>query len=185
MNPQTTVGGSAAKSFPPTVSHVYGTVGAPERNQSMTTATDTPAEGLRAWARGMYPLEAATELLIRAGFAQTWRPWVFRCEPPADRDHRYGIDFESIPGHIGAMSGGERRLLRLAATIGADDVEISLSECITGLDRKHVDLFLAAIAHAAGTHEGSPMLVDHDTGTAAFGDAYESLHPWPATEERK
>lgn len=31
---------------------------------------------LREWARGMLPLEAATELLIRAGCAQPDRVWM-------------------------------------------------------------------------------------------------------------
>ncbi|MFF1573720.1 hypothetical protein ACFVWR_13285 [Leifsonia sp. NPDC058292] len=34
------------------------------------------AAALRDWARGSTTLVAATELLIRSGFAQEWRPWV-------------------------------------------------------------------------------------------------------------
>lgn len=135
-------------------------------------------EDLRAWAKGLYPLEAATELLIRGGWAQVGRPWV------KERDHGgHWIDFECIPKHIGAFSGGEQRFLMLAASLGAADFDgstrVSLEDGVSGLDRDKVRLLLAAIAHAAGTHEGRSIIVNDDTRTASFGPEHESLYPWP------
>lgn len=135
---------------------------------------ETPAEGLRAWAKGIYPLEAATELLIRAGYAQAGRPWV-----KSEDDDWYWIEFEAIPENVGYMSGGERRLLMLAASIGSGNVTVSLSENLTGVDRNMITLVLAAVAHAAGTHEGRPAIIDRETHTFSFGEPYAALYPWP------
>ncbi|MCB0912482.1 MAG: hypothetical protein KDB60_12785 [Propionibacteriaceae bacterium] len=52
---------------------------------SMNTDPDVVADGLRAWARGIYPLEAAVELLIRScggRFASSGMPWVQPGEEP-------------------------------------------------------------------------------------------------------
>jgi ABC-type cobalamin/Fe3+-siderophores transport system ATPase subunit len=46
-------------------------------------------------------------------------------------------------------SGGERRMLRLAASI-AGGTPISLCDTLTGLDTSNIDLVTAAIRHAAG-----------------------------------
>jgi hypothetical protein len=113
----------------------------------------TPVSDLRDWARGLLPLTAATELLIRGGWAQTWRPWVL------ERDGGgWWIDFEAIADHIGALSGGERRFLLLAKSLGAYGELVGLEDTISGLDHDKVNLVLAALAAAAGA--------DH-------------LHPWP------
>lgn len=114
---------------------------------------ETPVADLRDWARGLTTVTAATELLIRAGWAQTWRPWV--CERDVGG---YWLDFECIPDHVGALSGGERRLLLLAASLAEPDTGVSLEDTITGIDHRRVDLVLAALAHAAGANH---------------------LHPWP------
>lgn len=111
----------------------------------MTLDADTPADLLREWARGRTDLTAATELLIRSGFAQSWRPWVHEREYGG-----YWIDFATIPDLVGGMSGGQRRLLLLAASLGGDDVAVSLSDNVPGLDREATELLLAAIAAANG-----------------------------------
>lgn len=123
-------------------------------------AEDTPVAGLREWASGLYPLEAATELLIRAGFAQSWRPWVAPCYPDGDQDraHWHWIDFEAIPEMIGDMSGGQQRVLRLAASLGAGGVPVSLNDDLSGLDRRLSALVLAAFSHALGTHQSGGAL---------------------------
>lgn len=145
-----------------------------------TSTTSTTAESLREWARGVYATEAATELLIRTGFAREGHPWVIR-----RHDDGWWIDFEMIPSHIGAMSSGERAVLLLAASIGAyaDPVEISLEALLTSIDRPRMDLVLAAISHAAGTHQGTRFITDPDTGRfTGFEPVTESLHPWPTDE---
>lgn len=136
----------------------------------MTMTMTEHENALRAWARGLLPLEAATELLIRAGFAGEGRPWVHYDEV----NRRPWVDFAAIPELIGGLSGGQKRLLRIAASIGADSPVI-LGDEITGLDRRNVDLVLAALAHAAGVHEasstievidGTPKLVQTTAGYA-------------------
>lgn len=134
---------------------------------------DTPVSDLRDWAKGSYPLEAATELLIRGGYAQSWRPWVL------ERDHEgWWIDFESIPSQAAAMSGGEFRFLRVAASMSGEMPDNPPWDTVSGLDRAKVDLVLAALAHAAGTHQGSEIVYEDDK-PVGFKRHDESLHPWP------
>ncbi|NMM16648.1 MAG: hypothetical protein HHJ14_05755 [Cellulomonas sp.] len=120
------------------------------------TTTDERADALRAWARGMTTLEAATELLIRwhdGAFVAPGRPWMRR-----EADGAIWVDFDVVPDRVGMLSGGERRVL-LAATSLAAGRPVDLSDVASGLDRSGLDLFLAAIAHGSGAGV---------------------LHPWPA-----
>ena len=114
----------------------------------MDEQDETPSEMLRSWARGSNPLSAGTELLIRSGFAQSWRPWVRWDESSLS----YWIAFAVIPELIGGMSGGEKRILMIASSLAAD-TPIVLNDEIPGLDRDRLQLVLAALAHAAGFHE--------------------------------
>ena len=98
----------------------------------MTTPKDEAHEQLRAWARGVYSTEAATELLIRAfngQFAEPGWPWIH------STTREQWIDFSTIPGQIAGLSGGEQRFLRIAAAIGSTDATVNLSDCLTGTDR--------------------------------------------------
>jgi len=149
-----------------------------------TTDTDTPAAGLRAWASGYLPLEAAVELLIRSDFAQTWRPWIVPCDEDGStaRAHWHAVDFEILMDSIGPMSGGERRLLTLAASIagrGGEGKAVVIGDMLGSLNRGWVDLILAAIAHAAGTHQGSRLLYNAEGDPTGFEPITTSLHPWP------
>lgn len=127
---------------------------------------------LRNWAKGMYPCEAATELLIRTRWAEPGQPWV---EPDG------WIDFNKIIPNTGAYSGGERRLLAIAASIaGAEPVD--LDDAISGIDRRTLDLVLAAIAHAAGSHEHGGFSYDGD-GRPNGTIRHESLYPWPPADD--
>lgn len=113
---------------------------------------DALHEALRRWAAGSHPLVAATELLIRTGWADSpGRMWIER------EGDRYWIDFENLPDHIGAYSGGEQRLLRICASIGGG-VPISLNDELPGLDYPTTRLVLAAVGHAAGFAEESVSL---------------------------
>lgn len=134
----------------------------------------TVHDQLRAWAKGMYTVEAATELLIRAfggRFAEPGNPWI---QPT---NHGYWIDFAGIGDRIGALSGGEQRLLRIAGSIGSTEAMVNLSDDLSGLDRATLRLVLAAVAHAAGSHEHSDMVVDHDKGTYVLARE-SSLFSW-------
>lgn len=135
---------------------------------------ETHADELRAWAKGMHAIEAATELLIRGGYAQDWRPWVREDAPRGG----HWIAFENISESIGGLSGGQQRFLRIAASLGAD-VPIILADEISGIDRKHLVLVLSAISHAHGSHvsgravgmiDGTPQIVGTD-----------ALAPWPSS----
>jgi|GEM_PF-5391216 len=78
-----------------------------------------------------------------------------------------------------ALSGGEQRLLRIAASIGSDDATINLGDCLTGLDRPTLHLVLAAVAHAAGGHEHREV-TRHPDGTITVSTP-GSPHPWATT----
>ncbi|HEY5117148.1 MAG TPA: hypothetical protein VIJ00_16625 [Nakamurella sp.] len=144
----------------------------------MTTPKDEAHEQLRAWASGQYPLEAATELLIRSfhgRFVEPGWPWM---HPTV---HGQWIDFAAIPEQIGGLSGGEQRLLRIASSIGSRDVTVNLGGCLTGLDRPTLHLVLAAVAHAAGSHRHREVTTNPN-GTITLTTP-GSPHPWGTTEE--
>ncbi|ADX75348.1 hypothetical protein Asphe3_42830 (plasmid) [Pseudarthrobacter phenanthrenivorans Sphe3] len=142
----------------------------------------THADDLRAWARGSYTTEAATELLLKAfggRFAEVGNPWAQAATTTEEgyREHAW-IDFAAIPEQAGALSGGERRFLMLAASL-AEDVPVVLGDLVSGLDRENLDLVLAAIAHACGSHQHSDIRFNED-GSMSRGKGYlDSLHPWP------
>lgn len=131
-------------------------------------------DGLRAWAKGMLPLEAATELLIRGGYAGESRPWVLYDEGRA----RPWIDFASIAELCGGMSGGQQRFLRIAASLGAD-TPVILADELSGIDREHIVLVLAAVAHTAGAHEPGSTIGQDDAGVPRI-QRTEALYEWPA-----
>lgn len=123
----------------------------------------------------MYTAEAATELLIRAfdgTMADPSRPWI----RTSNRGH--WVDFDSIPDHLGALSGREQRLLRIAASIGSSCTPaINLGDEISGLNRPTLRLVLAALAHAGGSHEHSNVIVDFNGQATIIREP--SLYPWP------
>jgi hypothetical protein len=130
----------------------------------------------------MYTTEAATELMLRAfggKFAAPGNPWIHTStEPEGPGQVRAWIDFAAIPDEVGPLSGGERRFLMLAASL-AGDVPVVLSDVVPGLDRENLDLVLAAIAHAGGSHQHSDIRMNDD-GSMTPGRGYlDSLHPWP------
>ncbi len=135
-------------------------------------------DDLRSWARGSYPLEAATELLIRAfrgRFTDPGWPWV-----KTDDGCRW-IDFDTIDEDaVGALSGGERRLLLIARSLGSvENRTVNLSEVLPGLDRTNLALVVAAVAHAGGSHEHS------DFGPHGRPIRLPSLAPWPEPEANR
>ena len=80
------------------------------------------ASTLRAWARGSYPTEAGTELLIRRGRAiYEGAPWITK-----HGDHA-AIDPEPLLAHTAASSGGEQRLIRTAASLVSQGMRLEVS----------------------------------------------------------
>lgn len=140
------------------------------------TMNDLHSQGLRRWARGSYPLEAAVELLTRAfggKFAEPGNPWL----PAGDRpwlDVRAMTDDE-----LGVLAGGEQRVLRIVRSL-AGGPPANLNDDVPGLDRAVLALVLAAIAHAGGSHEHGPdPEFDADGNFVGFGQSPGSLYPWP------
>lgn len=129
-------------------------------------ATDPPLAGqLRAWARGIYPDEAGVELLIghavflhRADFTSRF------ITTPASSD---GTPLAVIdwPAVIAALdgslpcSGGENRMLRLAASLAAG-IPVSLRDTLTGIDGRGTQLVVQAVLHASG-HRPPSGFHDH------------------------
>jgi hypothetical protein len=113
----------------------------------MTTtspAVDDPAHaGLRKWARGMYPSEAAVELLIRTGLAGAGRPWVDTTSDVAR------VDPDALDRHTGVLSGGQRRIAAVALSL-MEGTCVDLGDVMTGVDAVHRYLILVALAYAGG-----------------------------------
>lgn len=116
------------------------------------TASSLPA-ALRAAAEGLYPLEAATGLIIAHG------TWLDRDDFARFIHHGTGtaaIDWEAAIGALDAgelpSSGGEKRMLRLAASL-ADQAPVSLGQAITGIDDRNVGLLIRAVLHASGRRQ--------------------------------
>jgi hypothetical protein len=142
-----------------------------------TTAMTVTVTALRAWAAGSYPDMAAVELLARAfgrRFATPGRPWI------VDDDGGVWLDGTALRS-AAALSGGERRVLRLVAAL-VDAEPVDIVDVVTGLDRHHLDLVLAALAHAGGSHEHTTVTHDPD-GTVHWARP-GPLHPWPAPSVR-
>jgi hypothetical protein len=125
------------------------------------TAATTAA--LRACAAGLYPAEAGVELLIShdcflhrhdfAGFVHTATSITDGITPMAQIDWDAAITALRA-GQLPA-SGGERRILQLAASIAAG-TPVSLHDAIPSLDNQNLNLLITAIRHAAGQRPPHP-----------------------------
>lgn len=145
----------------------------------------THEEELLQWAKGSHPLEAGTELLLRAfggRFAAPGQPWI-HARTADGTFTRPWIDFAAIAEHAnsGAYSSGERRFLLLTASFG-EGVPVDLSDVLPGLDRENVILALAAVSHAAGSHQHSGLIYDEQGEPKAFTHL-TSLYPWPPRDQ--
>lgn len=103
------------------------------------TTPPLPA-ALRAAAHGLYPLEAATGLIIAHG------TWIGRDEFARFIHHGAGtaaIDLESATSALDAgelpSSSGEKRMLRLAASL-ADQAPVCLGDAVTGIDECNLSI---------------------------------------------
>lgn len=106
----------------------------------------TIANDLRAWARGLLPLEAAVELLVTAcGGALLAGPWIRR-----DNGGRRWFDPDAAAAEKRYLSGGERRVLAIAITLASEEHPVDLSDALTGLDRDGAQAVLTAVADASG-----------------------------------
>jgi hypothetical protein len=115
---------------------------------------------LRAGAEGLYALEAGTGLLIAHGswpgredFGQFILVGDSITSPGTELA---SIDWEAaitaLNGGEFPSSSGEKRMLRLAASL-AGDIPVLLGDAVTGIDDRNVDLLLAAVRHASGRRQ--------------------------------
>jgi hypothetical protein len=113
------------------------------------------AAALRACAAGLYPLEAGVALLIssgaflhRAGFAGQFIEY-----GTSGGTEMAAVDWDAAITALGSgglpSSGGERRILMLAASL-AGGIPVDLRDAVTGLDDRNIRRLLAAIRHASG-----------------------------------
>lgn len=147
----------------------------PARSDDTSFTTRRLAEQLRDWAAGLYGTEAAVELLIRAWHGKLLAgPWI-RNEDGAVWFDPAGID------QAGYLSSGERRLLEVAGSL-ANNRPVALGDAAFFIGRDGLELVLAAIAHAAGSHHHSRPILD-DQGVPTGFEPLASLYPWPDDDE--
>ncbi len=112
---------------------------------------------LHAGAEGLYALESGTGLLLAHG---TWPAREdFRCfiHIADSSSELASIDWEAAIAALDAgecPSSGEKRMLRLAASLAAD-VPVQLGSAVTGIDDRNVGLLVKAILHASGQRQFS------------------------------
>jgi hypothetical protein len=119
------------------------------------TAAITAA--LRACAAGLYPDEAGVELLIsHSGFLnrRDFAGFIHAGTSISDGTTLMAqINWDAAISALHAgqlpLSGGEQRILQLAASIAAD-LPVCLRDTIPGLDNRNLKLLTTAIQHAAG-----------------------------------
>jgi hypothetical protein len=119
-------------------------------------------------------IEAAVELLIRHQKAvYEGAPWIRR------EGDRAWLDEETLRYESGAWSGGERRIADIALSLLGDE-PVNLSDALPGLDRRSLELVLAAVSHAGGSHQHSDVRFDADGQVVGLGKGtLPALYPWP------
>jgi hypothetical protein len=134
-------------------------------------------DAVRRWAMGVYPVEAGAELLIRQGKAIVeGAPWLTDIGP-AGGQRVTEIDHVRLWDESRGWSGSERRIVDIARSLMNSRGRVNLHDAVTGLNRDQLELVLAAVAHAAGSHEKPRTTsTEEQRGNAAL----ESAFPWPS-----
>jgi hypothetical protein len=119
------------------------------------TSPSLLAAALRAHARGLYPDEAAAELLI----AQSWLHRTDFTSRFITVHRSIGggqpmavIDWAAVITALGTSlpcSGGEQRMLKITASL-ANGIPADLRDTLTGIDDRNLHLLIRAIRHASG-----------------------------------
>jgi hypothetical protein len=121
---------------------------------------DLPA-ALRACASGFYPAEASTELVISHGSFLARSDFTGRFIEIGTSITDGITTMASIdwPAAITALdtgnlpcSGGEQRMLRLAASL-ADGIPVDLRNALTGIDDHNINLVITAVLYASGKRQ--------------------------------
>lgn len=120
---------------------------------------------LRAASSGSFASEAAVELLIEH---ETWlqrldfRACISFYEADPDPEFGHGayavVDWATLPGQAGRASSSETQMLRIAASLATDRVEVSLRDAIVGLGRANLASVARAVLWAGGYRAASVNL---------------------------
>ena len=117
--------------------------------------TDDLTAALHACAAGLYPLEAGVALLTGNGTFLHRDDFTSRfiSHGTSGTTPMAAIDWDAAITALQAgelpCSGGERRILLLAASLAAD-TPVGLGDTVTGIDDANISRLLTAIRHAAG-----------------------------------
>ena len=103
------------------------------------------AAKLLAQASGFRPAEAAIIMLIGALDGRLLDAVTLL----GANDQTAEIDWPATLTSTSYLSGGERRLMALAASLGSGE-PVDLADNLTGLDSRSADVVVEAIAHATG-----------------------------------
>jgi hypothetical protein len=134
-------------------------------------------DAVRRWAQGVYPVEAGAELLIRQGKAiYEGAPWL-RDIGTAGGQRMVAIGPETLWMESRSWSGSERRLVNVAVSLLDSEPTVNLHDAVTGLHPESLELVLAAIAHAAGSHEARMPVIDGGKLTGYTEPV--NAQPWP------
>ena len=110
----------------------------------MTTPKTDLDGALRAWARGDFAAEAAVDLLLwQNRVISPHAPWI-----NVQSDYA-AIDPDRLANDVAGLSGGERRVVAIAASLlGGPPVD--LRDALGNLDDAVTRKVLAALSHACG-----------------------------------
>jgi hypothetical protein len=121
--------------------------------------TSQLSAALRAAAAGIRPDEAGTGLIISHGTFLHRDDFTRHVETAAsisDGTPMAWINWDAVVTALDTgllpASGGEKRILRVAASLAAG-YPVSLRDAIPGLDQRSLDLVTAAIRHAGGQRQ--------------------------------
>jgi hypothetical protein len=135
-------------------------------------------------AVGDYADEAAVLLLLNFGHwpAQLASADLITLLPETDGEGLWAQiawpDLEpALSAGLIVGSSGQLRVLRAAASI-AEGHPVDLGDLAAGLDRRALTLVLAAIAHAAGSHDHRAIAYDAN-GVPHLGEPLPPLVAWP------
>jgi hypothetical protein len=120
------------------------------------------AAALRACADGIYPLEAGVGLLIAHGTFLGRDDFTrrFILHGTSSGTRMAAIDWDAATTALAAgelpCSGGERRILALAASL-AGGAPVALRDTVVGMDDRNVQLLVKAVLHASGRRQFPPV----------------------------
>ena len=123
------------------------------------------AAALRSCAAGLYPLEAGVALLTASGAFLHRDDFTGRfIQHGASKGTAMAaVNWQAAITALGTgelpCSGGERRLLKLSASL-ADGIPVDLRDAATGLDDRNIQRLLTAILHASGKRPGRAADID-------------------------